>query len=46
VEYFPDKSAKGRITALRKGDIDREGVLWNTRQDTLEARIRKLNRKK
>jgi hypothetical protein len=46
VEYFPDKRAKGRITALSKGEIDRSGVLWNTRSDTLEARIRKLNRSK
>ncbi len=45
VEYFPSKEAKGRITALSKGEIDRAGVLWNTRQDTLEARIRKKNRK-
>jgi hypothetical protein len=46
VEYFPDKKAKGRITALSKGEIDRSGVLWNTKADTLEQRIRKLNRSK
>ena len=43
VEYFPDKSAKGRITALAKGEVDRTGVLWNTRQDTLENRLKKKN---
>lgn len=46
VEYFPDKGAQGRITALSKGEIDRSGVLWNTRPETLESRIRKLNRAK
>ena len=30
VEYFPNKKAKGRITALAKGEKDTEGVLWNT----------------
>ena len=46
VEYFPDRKAQGRITALSKGEIDRDSVLWNTRSDTLEARVRKANRKK
>ena len=46
VEYFPDKAAKSRITALAKGDIDRDGVLWNTRAETLEQRIRKAARNK
>ena len=41
VEYFPDARAKGRITALSKGEVDRDGVLWNTRSDTLERRLRK-----
>lgn len=41
VEYFPDARAKGRITALSKGEVDRDGVLWNTRADTLERRLRK-----
>lgn len=45
VEYFPSRSAKGRITALAKGEVDREGVLWNTRSDTLEKRLRKANQK-
>lgn len=45
VEYFPSKGAKGRITALSKGEVDREGVLWNTRSDTLEKRLRKANQK-
>lgn len=44
VEYFPDKNAIGRITALSKGEVDREGVLWNTRADTLEKRLRKANK--
>jgi len=46
VEYFPNKSAKGRITALAKGEVDREGVLWNTKAETLESRIRKASKKK
>ena len=41
VEYFPDKNAQGRITALAKGEIDRAGVLWNTRTDTLEKRMKR-----
>ena len=46
VEYFPNAKAEGRITALMKGEIDRSGVLWNTRADTLEHRIRKAARNK
>lgn len=46
VEYFPDKSAKGRITSLAKGEIDRDSVLWNTKAETLETRLRKANRKR
>lgn len=30
VEYFPNKKAKGRITALSKGEKDTNRVLWNT----------------
>ena len=30
VEYFPNKIAKGRITALSKGEKDTNRVLWNT----------------
>ena len=41
VEYFPDKNAQGRITALAKGEVDVNGVLWNTRPETLEKRLRK-----
>lgn len=41
VEYFPSKSAKSRITALSKGEIDINGVLWNTKQETLAKRLRK-----
>lgn len=44
VEYFPNIASKGRITALAKGEIDRESVLWNTRAETLEARIAKAQR--
>ena len=46
VEYFPSKDAKGRITALAKGEIDRSGVLWNTRADTLGQRLRRAKRNK
>ena len=45
VEYFPSKNAIGRITALAKGEVDRESVLWNTRADTLEKRLKKANKK-
>lgn len=41
VEYFPNRTAMGRITALSKGEIDLNGVLWNTRADTLAKRLRK-----
>lgn len=46
VEYFPNKNAQGRITALAKGEVDREGVLWNTRPETLESRIKQMNKQK
>lgn len=39
VEYFPNARAKGRITALSKGEVDVESVLWNTRDETLEKRL-------
>jgi hypothetical protein len=45
VEYYPNKYAKGRITALAKGDIDRDSVLWNTKRETLAERIKKQNKK-
>jgi hypothetical protein len=45
VEYFPNKNAEGRITALAKGEVDRDSVLWNTRSDTLEKRLKKVNKK-
>lgn len=45
VEYFPNGRAMGRITALSKGEVDRNSVLWNTRADTLEKRLRKANKK-
>lgn len=45
VEYFPNERAEGRITALAKGEVDINGVLWNTRADTLEKRLRKANKK-
>lgn len=45
VEYYPNRNAEGRITALAKGEVDREGVLWNTKQETLEKRIRNMARK-
>lgn len=44
VEYFPDRSAEGRITALAKGEVDRNSVLWNTRSDTLEKRLKRANK--
>ena len=46
VEYFPNATAEGRITALAKGEVDRDSVLWNTRADTLEKRLRNAARKK
>jgi len=45
VEYFPNKSAQGRITALAKGEVDVNGVLWNTKAETLQKRIRNMARK-
>ena len=46
VEYFPNAAAKGRITALEKGEVDVESVLWNTNQETLEKRLAKAQRNK
>lgn len=45
VEYYPSRGAEGRITALAKGEVDTEGVLWNTKAETLEKRIRNMARK-
>ena len=45
VEYYPSKDAKGRITALERGEVDRSGVLWNTKAETLDARIRAMARR-
>lgn len=41
VEYFPNKKSQGRITALRKGEVDVNNVLWNTSPTTLKSRQRK-----
>ena len=41
VEYFPNKAAQGRITALAKGEVDVSGVLWNTKSETLAKRLAK-----
>ena len=41
VEYYPNARAKANITALSKGEVDRNSVLWNTRDDTLAKRLRK-----
>lgn len=41
VEYFPNKKSQGRITALRKGEVDANNVLWNTSPTTLMTRRRK-----
>ena len=41
VEYFPNARAKGRITALSKGEVDRDSVLWNTKEETLAKRLKK-----
>lgn len=45
VEYFPSKGAKGQIAALAKGEVDREGVLWNTNPETLQKRIARMERR-
>lgn len=41
VSYYPNRLAQGRITALAKGTIDIDGVLWNTKMETLEKRLTK-----
>jgi hypothetical protein len=41
VEYYPSKSAQGCITALSKGEVDRDAVLWNTHPETLEKRLKR-----
>lgn len=38
VQYFPNKKAKGQITALAKGEKDTEQVLWNTGKFTSTKR--------
>lgn len=45
VEYFPNEDSEGWITALSKGEVDREGVLWNTKAETLDKRIKRMARK-
>lgn len=51
VAYYPSNKAKGRITALRKGEKDTDEVLWNTgnvysnsRKATLERRRRQYGK--
>lgn len=46
VEYFPNKLAKGRIAALSKYEVDRDGALWNTRADTLDKRLKDAARRR
>ena len=45
VEYYPSREAKGQITALAKGEVDVNGVLWNTKAETLDKRIKAMARK-
>lgn len=44
VTYYPNKKAKGRITALAKGEKDTQQVLWNT--GTGKPRTRKSTPKR
>jgi len=53
VEYFPNRTTKGQITALAKGEKDTEEVLWNTgkvfsnsREAELARRRRKYGKEK
>ena len=41
VEYYPNAAARGRITALSKGEVDVYSELWNTDNETLEKRLKK-----
>lgn len=38
VSYYPDEKSKGRITALAKGQLDTEQVLWNTGMKTSNSK--------
>jgi len=41
VEYYPNAQARGNITALAKGNVDVYSELWNTKNETLEKRLKK-----
>ncbi len=45
VEFFPNEESQGNITALAKGEVDVNGVLWNTKAETLQKRISRMARK-
>ena len=44
VEYYPNAMAKGKITALAKGEVDTEAILWNTKAETLAKRLKKAGK--
>ena len=41
VKYYPSRGAKGRLTALAKGEVDVYAELWNTDPLTLDKRLKK-----
>lgn len=41
VSYYPNKLSQGRITALAKGELDNEQVLWNSGSDSRQAVLRR-----
>lgn len=46
VEYFPEGSTTGKITALQKGEKDTNKVLWNTGKVTSYSRDAVLRRRR
>lgn len=45
VEYFPNKNAEGRVTALAKYEVARDGELFS-KEETLERRLKDAARRK
>lgn len=46
VAYYPDATSRARITALAKGEVDKDQVLWNTGRYTSNSREAILRRRR
>lgn len=46
VAYYPDATSRARITALAKGEVDKDQALWNTGRYTSNSREAILRRRR